>query len=315
MHILLAATLGKGEISKRLKAVADLTIVDDSDALLPALAAADVLVCPDHYYSAKVAAAVRAGAEKLRCIQLLTAGYEHVQQHGVRAGITVCNAGDSFSPAVAAHAVALLLALQRRVPAMLANKARHAWDRSFAPMLITPASSVIAIVGLGSIGREVARLLKPFGPHIIGVSRRGAPHPLADEVLGPDNLAAVLQRADAIVLSLPLDAATQHLIGAKELAGCKRTAFLVNISRGAIVDSLALAEALQAGTIAGAALDVTEPEPLPADHPLWDAPNLIVSPHVAGACGPIGGQRLAQTVEDNLRRFLAGEPLRHVIAL
>jgi phosphoglycerate dehydrogenase-like enzyme len=315
MHVLLAATLGKAELIKRLEAVADLLVVDDSDALQRGLSAADVLVCPDHFYNAKVAAELRLDAPRLRWIQLLTAGYEHVQRHGVRQGVTVCNAGDSFSPAVAAHAVALLLSLQRRVTTMLANQVRHAWDRGFASVLTTPASSVVAILGFGSIGREVARLIKPFGARVIGISRSAAPHPLADEMVAPGDLAAVLQRADAIVLSLPLDPSTHHLIDARALGLCKRNAVLVNIARGAIVDSHALAEALKHGTIAGAALDVTDPEPLPADHPLWDAPNLIVSPHVAGACGPIGGQRLAQTVEDNFRRFIAGEPLQHVISL
>ena len=176
MHVVLAATLGKAELIKRLEAVADLTVVDDSDALQRALSAADVLVCPDHFYTAKAAAELRSGAPRLKWIQLLTAGYEHVQRHGVRQGVTVCSAGNSFSPAVAAHAVALLLALQRRVPTMLANQARHAWDRGFASVLTTPASSVVAILGFGSIGREVARLIKPFGARVIGVSRSAAPH-------------------------------------------------------------------------------------------------------------------------------------------
>jgi phosphoglycerate dehydrogenase-like enzyme len=123
----------------------------------------------------------------------------------------------------------------------------------------------------------------------------------------------VLPRADAIVLALPLDGTTRHLIGAPEFALCRRTAVLVNISRGGIVDTPALVEALQGGVIAGAGLDVTDPEPLPAGHALWAAPNLLISPHLAGAAGKAGFDRLAQVAATNVERFLAGEPLAHVV--
>ena len=317
MNVLVAAAFAKTEVTHRLKATpgADVTVAEDSAAIVRGLADADALVCADPFYSPAVAAAIRAGAPRLKWIQLLTAGYDRVKQAGVRDGIVVCNAGDAYSPAVAAHAVSLLLALQRRVHLMLANQARHAWDRGYVPQVTTPAGSVIAIVGFGSIGREVARLLRAFGPHIVGVSRSAAPNPLADEMLGSGDLAAVLPRADAIVLALPLDPSTHGLIGAQELAACKNSAILINIARGQIVDGRALAEALRAGTIAGAGLDVTDPEPLPADHPLWDAPNLIISPHFAGASGLTGPKRLADMAADNLERFLKGEPLRHVIKL
>jgi phosphoglycerate dehydrogenase-like enzyme len=317
MKVVVAAAFAKDEVIARLRSIlgAGVTVAEDSAAIVRGLSDAEALFCADPFYSAEVAAAVRGGAPKLKWIQLLTAGYDRLKQFGTREGIVLCNAGDAYSPGVATHVLALLLALQRQVPAMLANQARHAWERGYVPQVTSPFGSVIAIVGFGSIGREVARLLRPFGPHIVAVSRSAAPHPLADEVVGPDKLMDVLRRADAIVLALPLDASTQALIGASELAACKRSAILINIARGGIVDSHALAQALNAGTIAGAGLDVTDPEPLPEDHPLWDARNLIISPHFAGASGAVGPRRLADLAGDNLQRFLNGEPLKHVVKL
>ena len=128
-------------------------------------------------------------------------------------------------------------------------------------------------------------------------------------------LDGVLPRADSIILALPLSPQSRHLIDARALALCKKSALIVNIARGAVMDQIALADALKSGVIAGAAVDVTDPEPLPPEHPLWDAPNLILSPHVSGACGPLAGERLADLAGDNLTRFMKGEALSHVVDL
>jgi phosphoglycerate dehydrogenase-like enzyme len=317
MRILLWTGHARAELIARLGAIAgvELVVIDDAQALAREAASADALVCTDFVYTAEVAALLARDANRLKWIQLLTAGYDGALAYGVKPGVVLTNAGDALTPAVAMHAVALLLALQRRFPVFLANQRAHEWDRRAIPQMVAPAGSTIAIVGFGSIGREIARLLREFGARIIGLSRSAAPHPLADEVARTADLAAILPRADAIVLSLPLTAATQHLIGARELALCKRSAILVNIARGGIVDHVALAEALKNGVIAGAGIDVTEPEPLPREHPLWDAPNLILSPHLAGAVGPIGLRRLADMAGENVERFIAGKELAHRIAL
>ena len=178
-----------------------------------------------------------------------------------------------------------------------------------------PASSTVAVIGFGPIGREIGRLLRAFGAHVVAVTRRGRPDPQADEVQPVTNLPAVLARADAIVIAASYDESTHHLIGAREFALCKPNAVLVNIARGGIVDPRALESALRDGRIAGAGIDVTDPEPLPADDPLWDAPNLIITPHYAGACGPLAGERLADLISANLRRFMKGETLQHVVDL
>jgi phosphoglycerate dehydrogenase-like enzyme len=317
MKVVLNASLGKAQLQQRFaEIIAGQAIwVDDADAAIRELRSADALICPDHFYSANIAEAVRSSSPNLRWIQLLTAGYDHTKRLGVPEQITVCNAGQAFAPAVAIHAVALLLAVQRRIPTALVNQSRHAWDRGFTMQLTTPASSTIAVIGFGPIGREIGRVLRALGSRIIAVTRRGLPDQHADEVERVDRLHSVLARADAIVIAAPYDETTRHLFGDQEFAACKKSAILVNIARGGIVDSRALEAALRSGTISGAGIDVTEPEPLPQDDSLWDAPNLIVTPHCAGACGPIAGERLADLACDNLSRFMGGGPLLHVVAL
>jgi phosphoglycerate dehydrogenase-like enzyme len=317
MRIVLWAAFAKSELIARLKAVLgdDLTVVADATGLEAALPEAEALLCPDFFYRTQVAQLVSDRGRRLRWLQLLTQGYEHAQAHGVPAGITVTNAGDAFSPAVAMHAVALMLATQRRFPEMLANQLRGQWNRTMSVEMISPAGATAAICGFGSIGQEVARLLRAFGARVIALTRSARPHALADESLPIAELHSVLPRADALVLALPLDASTRHLIGARELALFRKTAVLVNISRGGIVDTDALVAALQSAAIAGAGVDVTDPEPLPAGHPLWSVPNLIISPHLAGAAGKVGFDRLAEVAARNVERFLAGQPLAHVVSL
>jgi phosphoglycerate dehydrogenase-like enzyme len=317
MRIVLWATFAKAELIERLRSILgdDLVVVSDLQEFDAAIGDADALVCPDPVYNAQVAEAVRARAKRLRLLQLLTQGFEHTQSHGVPSGITVCNAGDAYSPAVAMHAVSLLLALQRRFPVMQANQIKREWNRTMSVELTSPAGATVAILGFGSIGQEIARLLRSFGAKIVSLTRGAAPHALADEALPIGQLHAMLPRADAVVIAVPLDASTRRLIGAKELALFRKTAVLVNISRGGIIDTAALVEALHSKTIAGAGLDVTDPEPLPAEHPLWAAPNLIISPHLAGAVGKTGYERLADIAAKNVDRFLAGQPLAHVVSL
>jgi phosphoglycerate dehydrogenase-like enzyme len=315
MRIVLWATYAKPELVGQLKPILGdkLTVVANAEALRGAIGAAEALLCPDFLYGAQIAEAVRARGTRLRWLQLLTQGFENTQAHGVPAGLTVTNAGDAYSPAVAMHAVALLLAVQRRFPPMLAAQLKGEWNRSMSVAMTSPAGATTAICGFGSIGQEIARLVRAFGARVIALTRSAKPHALADESLPMGHLHDVLPRADAVVLALPLDASTRHLLGAREFALCRKTAVLINISRGGIVDTAALVAALQSGAIAGAGLDVTDPEPLPAGHPLWAAPNLLISPHVAGAAGKAGFDRLADVVARNVERFLAGETLAHVV--
>jgi phosphoglycerate dehydrogenase-like enzyme len=316
MRAVLSATLAKAEFIARLSPILgdELKVVEGEQAIIAAVGEADALFLTDFLYTENVAAAMRAAA-RAKWLQLLTAGYDSAKQFGVPEGVTVTNMGDALAAPVATHAVMLLLALQRLLPTFAANQNQHIWDRSISARAVIPDQSTVAVVGFGHIGREIARLLRAFGARIIAVTRSGTPHPLADEAVPIDRLLDVLPRVDAVMIAVPLDPTTQGLFGLKAFNACKRGAYLVNIARGQIVDSFALIEALSSGILAGAGLDVTEPEPLPKDHPLWGAPNLIISPHFAGACGRLGTQRMAAIAEDNLKRFMRGDALTNIVKL
>lgn len=292
----------------------DVIAVKDVSALPDALQDADMLVQQDFTWSPDIAA-IAAKAPKLKVIQLLTSGYDKIAQTGVPAGVTLCNARGAFSHSVAVHAVTLYLALLRGVPIALVQQKASAWQRDFANALAVPQESHVVISGFGSIGQEIARLLKPFGPRITGVSRSGAAHTLADRVVKSVELKGILPEADAVFLCMPLGSDTRHAIGLDELRACKRNAVIVNVGRGGLWDQNAMARGLREGLIAGAATDVTEPEPLPSGHALWSAPNFILSPHVSGASGEVGYRAQAQIAIDNIARYRAGGRLDNIITL
>jgi phosphoglycerate dehydrogenase-like enzyme len=270
---------------------------------------ADALWIWPSFYDAEVAAGLRRHAARLRWLQLPTMGYDTVEEHGAPCEVVVTNAGDAYAPTVAEHALALLLALVRRLPGAIARAAHGAWDQSDGRNIGTLHGATVAVVGFGNIGREVAVRLRGFGARIIAVSRSGRPDPLADESVPSDRLLEVLARSDAVVLAVPLNAATRHLIDARALAAMPAHAILVNVARGPVVDHAALRDALAAARIGGAGIDVTEPEPLPPGDSLWTLPNALVTPHVAGYGGDVAPRRILAVVERNLKRFLAGEPL------
>ena len=173
--------------------------------------------------------------------------------------------------------------------------------------------STALILGVGGIGTEAARLCHAFGMRVIGVDgRRDDPPPGVDELHRPEHLDALLPRADFVIMTIPHTPATEGLMNRERLRRMKPTAFLINIGRGMTVRLDDLVAALHAGEIAGAALDVFEIEPLPADHPLWTAPNVLITPHTAGY-GPYLDDRRLDILLDNCRRFAAGEPLRNVV--
>ncbi|HYW76486.1 MAG TPA: D-2-hydroxyacid dehydrogenase [Gammaproteobacteria bacterium] len=317
MRIVLWPTVGGAEIGARVRAIegVDLIEVSSREELLEQLDAAEVLMLPSPLYDADMAAAVRTRARQLRWIQLLSAGYEEVLAHGVPPRVVVSNAGDAWSPAVAEHAMTLLLALVRHLPEIFANQAHHSWDGSVVTRMGTLEGCTLLVAGFGSIGREVAVRARAFGMRVVGVSRSGRADALADECYPEGELDTLLPQADVLVLALPFSERTRGLIAAARLAAMKPSALLINVARGGVVDTHALAQALKQGTIAGAGIDVTDPEPLPPEHPLWNCPNLLISPHVAGASGKTGKERLASMAARNTQRYLAGETPAHVLKL
>jgi phosphoglycerate dehydrogenase-like enzyme len=315
LKIVFFASFGEAEIAAALRQRPGVTlhIVRKAAELAEALPGADILMLSDPAYGKTAAEAVHRCGTKLRWVHSFTAGYNNLQAHGIPPGVLFTNGGDAWSPAVAEHGMAMLLALTRQLPHLLIRQTEKSWDRDTMHRIRTLDGQRMVIIGFGSIGREVAKRARPFGMQIIGITRAGAPHELADEMHGITNLPNLLPTADAIVLALPYSPATHHLIDAKALDSCRRHAIIINLARGGVIDQAALATALHAGGIGGAGLDVTDPEPLPPDDKLWHCPNLIISPHIAGTSGNF--RRQAETAAANLDRFLAGQALAHQVRL
>ncbi len=234
--------------------------------------------------------------ERVRWVQLPSAGVEQWLGRIDRERQWTTAAG-AFGRPVAEHALALMLAGTRR----LHEFARAAtWTR---PPIAELAGATVLVVGAGSIGRALIELLVPLRVDVLAVTRRGRAGTLPVERLGE-----ALPRAGFVVLAAPATAETRHLIGADELAAMREDAWLVNVSRGSLVDTDALVAALAEGSIAGAALDVTDPEPLPDGHPLWPEQRALITPHVANPDATLR-RDLAELVATQVRRLVAGEAL------
>jgi len=252
-----------------------------------ALADADVVVAQG------LSDAELARAQRLRWLSSVAAGLEEIVTPALFArGVAVTNASGVHGPNIAEHVLAMMLMFTRGLP------------RLYRAQLL--------IVGLGRIGEAIAARARPFGVRIVALKRdRATRHDAAvavDELLSMDALDGALGRADHVCLTVPLTPETRHLMNAARLARLGTGAYVYNVSRGAVIDEAALVEALRAGRLAGAGLDVFEEEPLPASSPLWDLENVILTPHVSGAT-PLYYHRTAALFADNLDRFLAGQPL------
>jgi phosphoglycerate dehydrogenase-like enzyme len=245
---------------------------------------------------------VLAKLPRLRLIQLMSAGAENVIPF-VPPGVTLCNARGVHDPAVAEWVLAVILAQVRQLPRFLAAQQAGTWD----PVRSEPlAGQTVLIVGYGSIGEAVERMLDPFGVTVKRIARRARPG-----VSSLDDLPAVLPDADIVILLVPVTPATTGLVDAQFLSRMHDHALLVNAARGPVVDTGALLAELRSGRLR-AALDVTDPEPLPDGHPLWSAPGLLLTPHVAGAMST-ALPRVMTVVADQLARYAAGEPLLNVV--
>lgn len=241
--------------------------------------------------------------DRVRWVQLASAGVEPWIAAGVidRAR-TFTSAAGAYARSVAEHALALVLAGARRLP----DAARA--QRWGAPAGLGLAGRTVAVVGAGGIGRELIAMLAPMQVDVLAVTRRGRPVPGAERTLPAERTAEVWPAADFVVLAAPATAGTAHLVGAEQLAAMRSHAWLVNIARGSLVDTAALTVALAGGRLGGAALDVTDPEPLPDDHPLWREPRALITPHVANPPAALG-PALAERVRENVTRFTAGREL------
>lgn len=252
---------------------------------------------------------------ELEVVQTIYAGVEWLLPLAPP-GVTVCNASGAHDVAVAEWVVAAILASEKRLPDFVDRQREGRWDPGVNPvtaggeprLLDDVEGKTVLIVGHGSIGRAVEARLAPFGCRVLGVALHARPG-----VHTPDALPALLPAADVVVLLLPLTPETERIADAGFLARMRAGALLVNAARGPLVDTAALEDALRAGRLR-AVLDVTEPEPLPSDHSLWSAPNVLITPHVAGA-STRWLERVYRLVGEQVRRRARGEPLANVRTL
>ncbi|GHU26827.1 dehydrogenase [Spirochaetia bacterium] len=249
----------------------------------------------------------------LKWIQLQSAGSEGYTAQSVPAGVVVSNATGAYGHAISEHMVACVFSLYKRLHQYRDEQNRGAWQPRGHVKSIE--GSVVLAVGLGDIGGEFARRMKALGAYTIGVRRIRTEKPaFVDEVLLIDQLDAVLPRADIIALSLPGTSGTAGLFDRNRLSIMKKGAIIVNIGRGSAIDTEALCDRLESGFLGGAALDVTDPEPLPTGHRLWHLENAIITPHISG------GFSMHETYEaileiclNNALRYKNGEPLRNIV--
>lgn len=253
-------------------------------------------------------------APRLRWIHVSSAGVDDLLGNAAfeSGRITVTNSSGVSAISIGEYILGAMLMLAKRQPRFVRQQTEHHWQRHRTAEL---AGKTFGIVGLGAIGEAAARRARAFEMRLLAI-RRSISEPssddLIDRLLPPGSLPELLRESDYVALTVPLTPETDGLIGEAELRQMKPSACLINISRGQVIDQDALVQALQEGWIAGAALDVSDPEPLPAESPLWDLEQVIITPHISGVAER-QNERITAIFCDNLRRYVAGQPLRNLV--
>jgi D-2-hydroxyacid dehydrogenase (NADP+) len=292
---------------------AELTVVEapDAERAVAALGDAEILVVnPGRWEDALLE-----GLSTGDWVQSTSAGYDAFPLAAfAERGVCYTNAAGNYGPVVAEHAFALAFAHSRRLFDLRARQREARWDRSIGTDLGDWVDARLTVVGVGRIGGAIAERGRAFSMSVSGVVRDpdGYDGPPLDRVVGPEGLADLLPETDLLVLAVPLTDETRGLIDAAALAALPRSAILVNVARGPVVDEAALVEALAADELAGAGLDVAESEPLAPDSPLWGRDDVLLTPHVAGRSASFGDRFAALFVENHDRRR-AGEAMTNVI--
>lgn len=257
-----------------------------------------------------------ARATNLAWVQAMSSGVERylaVPALRESGAIVLTNMQGASGPAIADHAFGMLLTLSRELRPYAREQEAGRWSRGGEGRAFALQDRTLLVVGLGGIGTEIARRGAGFGMRVIATRRSDAPGPAFVERVGrSEDLMALLPEADVVAIAAPLTAETEGMFGAAAFAAMKPGAILINVARGRIVDTEALLDSLRSGRLGGACLDVTEPEPLPAGHPLWSEPRVVITPHVASDSA-LSGERADLLLRENLRRFGAGEPLLNVV--
>lgn len=295
-------------------AQAEILCISNTDEFLARLQDAEVLCSywvPENW---------RSVAPKLRWLQYSGAGVDGLESTGIleaQSDIVITTAVGVHGTTIGEYVFGSMLMFNRTWPEMVRLQDRHVWPRSAGWYKLGGrelGDQTIGIIGLGSIGRRIAHLAKAFDMRVLATRRTLSGHenePNVDALYPISQLHDVLRQSDYVVLSVPLTHETEKLIGEPELRLMRPNAYLVNIARGRVLDEKALVRALREGWIAGAGLDVTEEEPLPPDSPLYDMPNVILTPHISGVSVHYD-KRLTDLFADNLRRYRMGQPLRNL---
>jgi phosphoglycerate dehydrogenase-like enzyme len=327
MKVVIHPPVDAARLARLRTAAPGVTLVNAADEVETIRAVADA-----DAFLGKITPPMLAAAGGLRWVQSFTASLEHyIFPELVEHACVLTNMRGLFSDVIADQVMGYVVCFARNLHTYIRNQRERKWspvggeearvsfgagpgevnsiDRAHRHL----ADQTLGVVGLGAIGSEVARRAKAFGMRVVAVDPRRTDHPAEVEWLrSPDRLPELLAESDCVVVAAPHTPTTARLFGPDQFRQMKPSAYLINVGRGAIVDLAALTDSLRRGEIAGAALDVYEVEPLPADHALWGFPNVILTPHVAGYSPQIAERHLA-VLQENLRRFVAGQPLLNVV--
>jgi phosphoglycerate dehydrogenase-like enzyme len=308
---------GMQEIRAALQGVApgvEVVFIEDETDFIKEAATADAIIGGDGDVCDE---RVLAAAKRVRWVAIMSAGVEECLGKPAleRTGLIVTNMRAVAGPVMAEHTIALMFALSRSLQVSIGRQATgEGWNRNFAgsqPQAL--AGKTLLVAGLGGIGLEVAKRAHALGMKVIGTRNSSREGPdFVSRVGLSDELPAMIGEADVVVAALPLVPATTHLFDAKMFARMKKTAYFISVGRGGSVVTDDLVAALNAGTIAGAGLDVTDPEPLPKEHPLWKAKNIIITPHMS-ALSDLGQAARILILKEQVRRFVAGDKLLSVV--
>lgn len=292
-------------------------VIKNHDEVMDHLAIADVLLAWG------LPAERTAEATRLKWLQTVSAGVDRVDQRALNErGILLTNSSGIHATNIAEHVLSLMFAFARRLPDHFESQRQSVWNRTGqpaiagSPSVFELAGQTLFVVGMGHIGESLAKKAKGLDMHVVGAVRRAdkARSNYADEVILQSELKTRIGEADHVAICMPLTNDTRGMFDATMIAAMKDGSFLYNIGRGAIVDQKALYEQLASGRLGGAGLDVTTPEPLPSDDPLWKLGNVIITPHVSGGSPKLWDRGVALWIE-NIRRYTNGEPLLNLVDL
>ncbi len=310
LQILVTAGISKSNEGKllRISPGAAITFAKQADVALEQVRRSEIMV-------GWPSAAHLKEAKNLRWLHLPSAGAERFVDVRMYAhpGVILTNSSGVFGMPIAEHVFAMILAFNRDLRTHILNNQESRWLRNATARDFWGKTT--GIIGLGDIGSEVAKRAHAWGSRVLGVKRQpGQCPPYLAQLYSPEGLDEVLAQADYLVLALPATEQSKGIMSEERLRMMKPSAFLVNIGRGALVDQDALIKALSEHWIAGAGLDVTTPEPLPPESPLWKMPNVLITSHSSGS-SPTNGERIFKIFADNLERYLQSRPLLNVVDL